>query len=99
VALDQRVQSEVAIADAAMRGAWARLRGISDTLLPKARQMEALLETVHARGQGPLTDLLRARERRLELESARIEALSEYHLAARQRLTAIHSTISAPKAP
>jgi len=99
VALDQRVQSEVAIADAAMRGAWARLRGISDTLLPKARQMEALLETVRARGQGPLTDLLRARERRLELESARIEALSEYHLAARQRLTAIHSTISAPKAP
>ena len=98
-ALDQRVQSERIIADAAMRGAHARLRGIADTLLPKARQMEALLEQAHTRGQGPLTDLLRARERRLELESARIEALAEYHLAVIQLLTVSPSSSSHPTVP
>jgi len=49
--------------------------------------------------QASFTDLLRARERRLELESARIDALAGYHLAATRLLTAVGGVSHFSKTP
>jgi outer membrane protein, heavy metal efflux system len=88
-ALGRRVRSEIAAADSEMRGAFATLRGITDSLLPQARAIEDRIKSARAVGQASFTDLLRARDRRLELESARIDALAGYHLAAVRLQTAV----------
>ena len=54
---------------------------MDDRLLPKSRDLENQLRQVYATGQGTLTDVLRATERRLTLESRRLDALRDYHLA------------------
>jgi cobalt-zinc-cadmium efflux system outer membrane protein len=62
----------------------ALARVISDMdekLLPKSRDLESRLRQIYAAGQGMLTDVLRATERRLMLESRRLDALRDYHLA------------------
>jgi len=98
-ALDRRVRAEIASADSEMRGAFAALRGITDTLLPKALAIEDRITRARAEGQASFTDLLRARERRLELESARIDALAGYHLAATRLLTAVGGVSHFSKTP
>ena len=54
---------------------------MDDKLLPKARDLEGRLRQIYAAGQGTLTDTLRATERRLQLESRRLDAVRDYHLA------------------
>ncbi len=98
-ALDRRVRAEIASADSEMRGAFAALRGITDTLLPQALAIEDRITRARAEGQASFTDLLRARERRLELESARIDALAGYHLAATRLLTAVGGVSHFSKTP
>ena len=98
-ALDRRVRAEIASADSEMRGAFVALRGITDTLLPKALAIEDRITRARAEGQASFTDLLRARERRLELESARIDALAGYHLAATRLLTAVGGVSHFSKTP
>ena len=98
-ALDRRVRAEIASADSEMRGAFAALRGITDRLLPQALTIEDRITRARAEGQASFTDLLRARERRLELESARIDALAGYHLAATRLLTAVGGVSHFSKTP
>lgn len=50
-------------------------------LLPKASQIEEQLRTNYSTGQTALTDVLRARDRRLLIERQRLDALRDYHLA------------------
>ena len=98
-ALDRRVRAEIASADSEMRGAFAALRGITDRLLPQALTIEDRITRARAESQASFTDLLRARERRLELESARIDALAGYHLAATRLLTAVGGVSHFSKTP
>lgn len=77
----QIAHSEVAAARDAMR-AYARLVGeLDDKVLPAAARIEEQLQAGYSTGQSPLTDVLRARTRRLELERQRLDALRDYHLA------------------
>ncbi len=73
--------AEVAAARAAM-SAYARLIDELDgKALPKATEIEDLLRRSYATGQTPLTEVLRTRTRRLELQRQRLDALRDYHLA------------------
>jgi cobalt-zinc-cadmium efflux system outer membrane protein len=57
------------------------VKEIESGLLPKAVDIEARLREFYAVGQVSLTDVLRARERRLQIERQRSDALRDYHLA------------------
>jgi outer membrane protein, heavy metal efflux system len=54
---------------------------LDSTVLPKAAQIEEQLRNTYSAGQTALTEVLRARTRRLELERLRIDALRDYQLA------------------
>ncbi|MBL9152751.1 MAG: TolC family protein [Verrucomicrobiales bacterium] len=54
---------------------------IESTLLPAVRQQLERLEAAYQRGETDLLSLLRAREQRLELESAALDATRDFHLA------------------
>ena len=51
------------------------------SLLPKATELEERLRQSYAAGQSPLIETLRARDRRLQLQRQRLDALRDYHLA------------------
>ncbi len=54
---------------------------LDEQLLPKAAQIEDQIRQQYSTGQSPLTDVLRARSRRLDLQRQRLDALRDYHLA------------------
>ncbi len=54
---------------------------LDSELLPKASQIEEQLRTSYSTGQTALTEVLRARDRRLLIERQRVDALRDYHLA------------------
>lgn len=73
--------AEVITSVGAMR-AYAKLIGeLDDKVLPAATRIEDQLRSSYSTGQTPLTDVLRARTRRLELQRQRLDMLREYHLA------------------
>ena len=73
--------AEVFAARSAM-GAYAKLISeLDDKVLPAATRIEDQLRNSYSTGQTPLTDVLRARTRRLELQRQRLDALREYQLA------------------
>lgn len=72
---------------------------LDSAVLPKAGQIEDQLRNNYSTGQTPLTEVLRARSRRLELERLRIDALRDYHLARVRHLSATASTPSTLKKP
>lgn len=73
--------AEVIAAVSAM-DAYARLISeLDDKVLPAATRIEDQLRNSFSTGQTPLTDVLRARTRRLELQRQRLDALREYQLA------------------
>jgi len=80
-ALAASLRAEAAAARAAMAAAAAIYAQTTTTLLPKARQLEDRFFTAYQAGQSPLTDVLRSREKRLALESVRLNAQRDYHLA------------------
>lgn len=67
---------------------------LDSAVLPKASQIEEQLRGTYSAGQTALTEVLRARTRRLELERLRIDALRDYHLARVRHLSATASTPS-----
>jgi outer membrane protein TolC len=86
-----------AIAARAEMASLGKLLGeLDDAVLPKAAQIEEQLRTNYSSGLTPLTDVLRARTRRLELQRLRIDALRDYHLA-RVRHEAATATAPSPK--
>lgn len=73
--------AELTAALGALRS-YARLIEELDTrLLPTATRIEEQLRANYAAGLTALTDVLRARTRRLELERQHLDALRDYHLA------------------
>jgi outer membrane protein, heavy metal efflux system len=82
------------------RGEMAALASViadmDDHLLPKARELETQLRQVYAAGQGTLTEVLRTTERRLTLESRRLDALRDYHLARVRYAAAVGKPNSRP---
>jgi cobalt-zinc-cadmium efflux system outer membrane protein len=57
------------------------LSDLDSKLLPKAAELEERLRQSYAAGQTSLTETLRARDRRLQLQRQRLDALRDYHLA------------------
>jgi cobalt-zinc-cadmium efflux system outer membrane protein len=80
LALAQRINGEQAAAVARMQMLAKIVNEIDTTLLPKTRTLEDKLQTAYATGLSPLTDVLRAREKRLQLERTRLDSLRDYHL-------------------
>lgn len=76
-----RLAHEQATARAEMAAALRLYENLSATLLPRAMQLEEELGRARTAGLAALADVFRARDQRLELESERIEALREFHLA------------------
>ena len=77
------VHAEAAAALDELRAARRILDDITGTLLPKARALEEKIAAFYQQAQPgtQLADVLRAREKRLTLEQARIDALLSFHLA------------------
>ena len=89
--------AEVFAALSAMR-AYARLIGeLDDQVLPAATRIEDQLRNSYSTGLTPLTDVLRARTRRLELQRQRLDALREYQLARIRHAAATATTPASTK--
>lgn len=81
VALGRGIHLEAEAARAEM-AEWKRLIDeIDETLLPLAAEQTKLAEDSYRTGQGEIQSVLRAREKRLQLAGAKIDALREFHLA------------------
>lgn len=62
---------------------------INETLIPLANEQAALTKTAFRNGQGEIQPVLRSREKLLQLASARLDALREFHLARIRHETAL----------
>ena len=51
------------------------------TLLPLADEQAKAAEEAYRKGQGELQAVFRSREKRMQLQAARLDALREFHLA------------------
>ncbi len=89
IALSRNIRLEAEAARNEMRE-WERMIAeISRTLLPLAAEQETLAETTFRSGQGEIQAVFRAREKRLQLAAARLDALREFHLARVRHETAL----------
>ncbi len=80
-ALAARLAAEAAGTRAELR-ALAKLTVHFDAvILPKAAQIETQLRDAYGTGQTSLTEVLRARDQRLQLRRQQLDALRDYHLA------------------
>ncbi len=86
-ALAARIRAESATAAAEMAAAEQIITQSRGGLLEKAVALEDRLLAAHKLGKVPMSDVLRTREQRFALETARIAALRDWHLA-RVRLLA-----------
>jgi cobalt-zinc-cadmium efflux system outer membrane protein len=73
--------TQVAAARGEMTALAKLVTALDAQLLPKAAEIEERIRQQYATGQSPLTDVLRARSRRLDLQRQRLDALRDYHLA------------------
>lgn len=73
--------TQVASARSEMAALSRLVKSLDTQLLPKAAEIEDRIRQQYSTGQSPLTDVLRARTRRLELAQQRVDALRDYHLA------------------
>jgi len=80
-ALARSIHLEVAAAKAEMEE-WAKLLGeLNGTLIPLAEEQTAAAEDAFRKGQGEIQAVFRTREKRLQLNSARLDALLQFNLA------------------
>lgn len=80
-ALTLNIREEAEAARSEMAALAKLLAEMDRALLPKAAQVEEQLRSAYGAGQTPLTEVLRARSRRLELAQRRVDALRDFHLA------------------
>jgi outer membrane protein TolC/biotin carboxyl carrier protein len=80
-ALVVRIRAESAVARVRMDAAARQAAEIERELLPRAADLEKRLGDSHQQGQATLTDVLRARERRLGLEATALTLRRDYHVA------------------
>lgn len=81
VALGRGIRLEAEAAAAEMRQWLALVQEAEETLLPLADQQATAAEDAWSQGQGELGNVFRARERQLQLQASRLDALREFHLA------------------
>lgn len=80
-ALDRNIRLEAGAATAEMEE-WSKLLGeLGSDLLPMAEQQATAAEDAFRKGQGDIQTVFRAREKRMQLAGARLDALREFHLA------------------
>jgi cobalt-zinc-cadmium efflux system outer membrane protein len=88
-ALAARIAAEVSAARNEM-AALARVIGeTNEKLIPQSRRIEEQLQSSYSTGQTTLPEVIRARGRRFELETQRLDALRDYHLARVRHQTAL----------
>jgi cobalt-zinc-cadmium efflux system outer membrane protein len=80
-AVEMEIQNEAANARSLMAAHAKIIAEIDRDLLPLATKQVALSEKVYREGQGNLQSVLRARDQQIELQTARLNALREFHLA------------------
>jgi cobalt-zinc-cadmium efflux system outer membrane protein len=81
LALGRSIRLEAEAARAEMEEWAGLLDELGGTLMPLADQQSAAAEDAFRKGQGELQAVFRSREKRLELSSARLDALRGFHLA------------------
>ncbi len=89
VALARGIRLEAEATRAEMTQWVGLIREINDNLLPLADEQSTLTEEAYRNGQGEIQAVLRSREKRLQLASARLDALREFNLARVRHETAI----------
>ncbi len=76
-----RIRAEAASARAQMTAMLKLTGNLSTNLFPKAAALEDRLRALLAQGQVQLSEALRVREQRLQLEASQIDILRDFHLA------------------
>lgn len=95
----KRTEKEVEVVAAQIRAEAAAARGemaalakivadIDEKLIPQAKQIEEQLRANYAGGLTPLTEVIRARGKRFEMEAQRLDALRDWHFARAKHQTA-----------
>jgi len=80
-ALARSIHLEAEAARAEMEE-WSKLLGeLNGTLIPLAEEQTAAAEDAFRKGQGEIQAVFRTREKRLQLSSARLDALLQFNLA------------------
>ncbi len=87
-ALGARIQAEAATARAGMAAFAKVARETQDVLIPKAGEIEDRLREQYRQGHATLEDLLRARDKHLQLEHEYLDAQRDYYLAKAKWLVA-----------
>lgn len=87
-AMALRIRSEIVAAHGEMKAQAALVTALAETLLPRAADVEKRLLDQYRQGQVGIQDMLRARDKRLQLERSRLDALRDYHLARAKWLSA-----------
>jgi len=80
-AIGVRIRAEIAAARVRMDLAARQFAAVRDGLLPKAGALEERLAEMNRQGLATLTEVLRARDRRLALEASLVTVRRDYHLA------------------
>lgn len=80
-ALAIRINGEAGTARQEMETNASIVRETRDTLLPLAREQMEAMQNAYESGQADLLSVLRARDQRLQLEAASLDALRDFHLA------------------
>lgn len=80
-ALASRLSAEATGTRAELRALAKLAVQLDAVLLPKSAQIETQLRSAYATGQAALTEVLRARDQRLQLRRQQLDALRDYHLA------------------
>ncbi len=83
-----QIRSEVEAARGEMDALAKVIAALDQQLIPQAQTIVEQLRAGYAAGQIPLTEIIRARSRQLEIEAQRIEALRDFHLARTRHLAA-----------
>ena len=80
-AIQKAAAEDAAAARNAMEAYAKLLHELDSKVLPLAQQLEEQLRSNYSAGHSPLTDVLKAGSKRLELQRQRLDALRDYHLA------------------
>ena len=93
-ALDVQIRGEVAGAHGEMAALSQAVASIADELIPQSQRIEDQMRTSYGIGQTAFIEVVRARNRRFDLEVQLVAALRDYHLARTRYLAATGATAS-----
>ena len=91
-AVAAQIRAEAAAARCEMAALTKIVADIDEKLIPQAKHIEEQLRANYAGGLTPLTEVIRARGKRFEMEAQRLDALRDWHLARAKHMTAIGNT-------